>query len=294
MKNYRFHPLSEIFPVLQEEELNELADDIKERGLLAPVTLYQEKILDGRNRYMACRIAKVEPRFRECKGDPIAFVISANVLRRHLSASQRALAVAKLTHKKPGQPSKRIESNDSITRHEAAKLAGVGAATVERAKKVLDEGTPRHIEAVQSGEKNVAAVAAEIREKEKKREELTDSQGRVIPKEVREDWVDALRVGKEIRSAGLAWKRILDAHLNAGDKYKQRHNLSNRMGEDIGQLVYDISSHTIPYALCPFCQGLGKRCENCHSRGWISKSYWTSFVPEKLKKIIQTPTFGEG
>jgi hypothetical protein len=238
---------------------------------------------------MACRIAKVEPRFRECKGDPVAFVISANVLRRHLSASQRALAVAKLTHKSRGRP--KIESNDSINRDKAAKLAGVGPVTVERAKKVLDEGTAKQIKAVQSGDRNVAAVAAEIREKEKKREELTDGQGQVIPKEVREDWVDALRVGKEIQLAGRAWKRVVDSHLDVGEKYSQRHNISDKMSRDIGNLIYECEV-AIPYTICPFCEG--KRCSTCHSRGWISKSYWTSFVPEKLKKNHPNPHLGEG
>jgi len=114
-------------------------------------------------------------------------------------------------------------------------------------------------------------------------EELCDEIGRVIPIELRKEWLDALHVGKTIRNEGLAWKRVVDGYLKEGDKFAQRHNLSQKMSEDIASLVYDLSC-AIPYALCPFCDGEGKRCEKCHSRGWVSKSYWTSFVPQKFKE----------
>ncbi len=124
-------------------------------------------------------------------------------------------------------------------------------------------------------------------------EELVDEIGRTVPKDLQFRWLEALQVGKEIRDAGRAWKRAVDAHLAHDDQYKQKHNLSDKMSADIGQLVYELSC-AIPHAVCPFCQGLVERCEKCHSRGWVGKHYWTSSVPEKLKKIVQTPTFGEG
>ncbi len=44
-----------------------------------------------------CKIAGVEPTTRELNGeDPTAFVLSANIHRRHMTKGQRAMAVAKI------------------------------------------------------------------------------------------------------------------------------------------------------------------------------------------------------
>jgi DNA N-6-adenine-methyltransferase (Dam) len=86
-----FHEIADLFPLLGQAELNELADDIAAHGLLHPITIYEEKILEGRNRYLACQQAGVEPRFEPFTGDdPIQFVISCNLRRRQLTSGQRA------------------------------------------------------------------------------------------------------------------------------------------------------------------------------------------------------------
>jgi DNA modification methylase len=92
MRRPPLHPACKIFPALGQDELQELADDISVNGLRNPVVLYQGKILDGRNRWEACKIAKVKPQFTEFDGDdPIGWVVSQNLVRRHLTASQRAV-----------------------------------------------------------------------------------------------------------------------------------------------------------------------------------------------------------
>jgi hypothetical protein len=80
-------------PRLADAELQELADDIKLGGLLHPVVVFRGQILDGRNRLAACEMAGVAPRFTEWAGggSPVEWVISTNVHRRHLTASQRAV-----------------------------------------------------------------------------------------------------------------------------------------------------------------------------------------------------------
>src|ERR1043166_7584040 len=68
-KKYSFHSLCVIFPVMPDAELSELANDIKENGLREPNVLLDGKILDGRNRYLACQKASVTPKFKTFKGD---------------------------------------------------------------------------------------------------------------------------------------------------------------------------------------------------------------------------------
>jgi hypothetical protein len=54
MTNLTFHPLANVFPLLEGEELDALVADIQASGLCEPVWLYEDQILDGRNRYCAC------------------------------------------------------------------------------------------------------------------------------------------------------------------------------------------------------------------------------------------------
>jgi N6-adenosine-specific RNA methylase IME4 len=92
------HSYAKIFPLLEGNEFEQLVDDVKENGLIHSITLFEDKILDGRNRYRACLQAKVEPKFIEFSGsDPISFVISCNSSRRDLTASQRACCAVNAT-----------------------------------------------------------------------------------------------------------------------------------------------------------------------------------------------------
>lgn len=89
------HPAADRFPMLDEEALRSLADDIASNGLVNPITVDTTgQIIDGRNRLAACEIAEVEPTFKIHDGDPIDFILSANVERRHLTTGQRAMSTA--------------------------------------------------------------------------------------------------------------------------------------------------------------------------------------------------------
>ena len=69
-----------------------MVQDIKKNGLLKTIVLYENKVLDGRNRYIACKKAKIIPRFKQYNKniDPLSFVISENLKRRHLNNAQLA------------------------------------------------------------------------------------------------------------------------------------------------------------------------------------------------------------
>ncbi len=50
--------------------------------------------MDGRNRLAACKLANITPHTRILESDPTAYVLSANVHRRHLTKGQQAMATA--------------------------------------------------------------------------------------------------------------------------------------------------------------------------------------------------------
>jgi ParB-like chromosome segregation protein Spo0J len=95
----RVHPLADIFPMLDDDELADLAADIKENGLLHPIvrTVDGETLVDGRNRLKACYLAEVDPVFEDriaSEDEAKALIFSGNITRRHLTKSQQAMAAA--------------------------------------------------------------------------------------------------------------------------------------------------------------------------------------------------------
>jgi hypothetical protein len=91
-KTYLFHERSSIFPLIEGEAFDGLVEDIKKFGQLEDGVLFKGKILDGRNRYRACKILKIPFRAKEYSGkmDPLDYIISQNLHRRHLNIAQRS------------------------------------------------------------------------------------------------------------------------------------------------------------------------------------------------------------
>jgi hypothetical protein len=157
-KNFEFHDVANLFPMLDADELKALSTDIFENGQFEPITLFEGKILDGRNRYVACLDAGVEPLFTEYNGrDPIGYVVSLNLKRRHLDESQRAMVAAKLANLSDGQRADRVAS--SIDLPTAAKMLNVSESSIKRAKTVQREADPEIVKAVESGDVSVSAAA---------------------------------------------------------------------------------------------------------------------------------------
>lgn len=89
------HPFADRFPMLPDEELDALADDIAENGLLHPIVLDADgRLIDGRNRLAACGLAGVKPAFVVHDGNAAALIVSANVRRRQMVPGQQAMAEA--------------------------------------------------------------------------------------------------------------------------------------------------------------------------------------------------------
>lgn len=167
-----FHPYSEVFPLIEGDDFDALVSDIKSNGLRDPIWLYGGKVLDGRNRFLACQKAKVKPQYRKFDGDDddaLALVISSNIHRRHLTFQQRAISAARVATLRVGRQSNAsqdaFKSNTAravFTQEEAAERFDVSTDSVQRAKKVIDHGSKALQHAVDTGEVPLKKAASVV------------------------------------------------------------------------------------------------------------------------------------
>lgn len=175
----KHHPIADVWPMMDDASLAQLADDIKKNGQLVPVWLYDGKILDGRNRWAACKIAGVEPKTKEYIGDePTAFAVSLNDRRRHMGKSALAAVAAELEPhfaadakrrqvRKPKTNSvveKIPEQKRALAREEAAKSVGINDRYVSDAKKVKTEA-PEVFERLKAGKITLQDAKREVAKK---------------------------------------------------------------------------------------------------------------------------------
>lgn len=181
----KHHPIADVWPMMDEAKLHELADDIAKNGQLVPVWLYEGKILDGRNRWAACKIAGVEPKTREYTGDePTAFAVSLNDRRRHMGKSALAAVAADLlphfaadakrrqqqAGKEHGRGQKvpekvpEAKKGDGDARKAAAVSVGVNDRYVSDAKKVKTEA-PEVFERLKAGKITLQDAKREVAKK---------------------------------------------------------------------------------------------------------------------------------
>jgi hypothetical protein len=104
-----FHPLADLFPLIEGKDFDTLVADIKTHGQHEPITLLGDRILEGKNRYRACLEAGVVPTFKSYDGtDPEAYVVSANIHRRHLTAEQKRELINKLIKASPEKSNRQV------------------------------------------------------------------------------------------------------------------------------------------------------------------------------------------
>lgn len=159
----RFHPYCEIFPLVEGPAFDELVADIRQHGLREDIWTFGGLILDGRNRFLACQKANVQPRFRTYIGSEaqaLAWVVSANVHRRHLTTEQRAMAAAKVAVlSRGGDPN---TARAALTQAQAAAQFDVSPDSIQRAKKVTERGSKPLQKAVERGDIGLKRAAAVV------------------------------------------------------------------------------------------------------------------------------------
>ena len=196
----KIHDVASMFPPMTADEYAALVDDVRANGQRDPIWTYNGEVIDGRHRLRACEDLGIEPTTREWSGEGslVAFVLSLNLHRRSLTASQRAAIAAEAKiriaaeiaeeHRRKsadggksagrGRPKKQTSCQNNMeegfvkidkpllecernARAEAAKLAHVSDGYAHDASKILD-ASPETFSRLKSGEVTLAQAKREL------------------------------------------------------------------------------------------------------------------------------------
>lgn len=228
-----FHPLADIFPLIEGEDFSALVQDIREHGLREQIVLLGKQILDGRNRYRACVAAGLLPEsldtatvahlkyFRQFvpAGQPApsdddlwTFISSKNLHRRHLSASQRAMALIDYEGYRHGGARRVQDANLHLeggpTRADLAERGHVSERLLASAAVVRDHAIPELKEAARQGRLAVTAIEEIAQQPAEEQRAILDSLPRDDKGKLTPEAKKALApVVKELRAEKQAEKK---------------------------------------------------------------------------------------
>lgn len=169
----RPHRFAGIFRMLQGEERHEFDESIRIKGLLNKIVMFEDAILDGRNRYIALVDAGIVDPALDWRGYPDLFtafdgtaqealerVWMLNEQRRHDSAGERAMAAARYKKflEQVADPAK-LRKSDA----ELAAEHGVSERLLNSANAVLKNAEPDLVQAVDEGRVSVTDAAEAAR-----------------------------------------------------------------------------------------------------------------------------------
>ena len=170
MNNLELHPLCTYFPRMNDADFESLKSDIKTNGQLHPIYLLDGMILDGGNRYRAMSDLGIEPICEDYTGNnPVQFVLSSNLHRRHLTQGQAAAIVSATQNWANAHPAHRAKEGGNVaplnTIKNRADKSGASHRTQKDADKLVKKATPELVKQVTTGAKslNQALVEADLK-----------------------------------------------------------------------------------------------------------------------------------
>lgn len=187
------HSAADIYPAMSGDEFAKLVEDIRNNGQRESIKIFGGKILDGRHRYKACCELDIDPITEDVDTqDPIAYVVSLNSIRRHLTTGQLAMCAdrAREQYEKQAKERQIRKPADSVqenlpeqktqARDAAGKAFGVSGKSVDMARKVRQHGDKKLIEDVEQGKVSLHKAVSSIRtvsdeELEERRKKLPES-----------------------------------------------------------------------------------------------------------------------
>jgi hypothetical protein len=226
---HTLHQAAELFPQMSEAEYEALKADIAANGLREEIVTYEGQILDGSHRYRACLASHIEPRYREYEGDnPVNFVVSMNLHRRHLNPSQRAMIAAALANSKHGGD--RTKAQICALNHaQAAKQFNVSERQVDKASallKVSGQAAAIFVEQVRNGAISLNRAEKLVQLPEAQQHEV------VVPSDVQ-----AALQTKAAHEPREKWTRRFDQIISQTERLCSRIETLAARAEEAGELA---------------------------------------------------------
>lgn len=290
------HPLAELFPLMEAEQYGALKRSIDASGLLEPIMLLEGQILDGKNRFRACSELDIVPTTVEYEGeDPVGFVLGKNLARRHLDESQRAMIGARLANLPDGVQAASIDA--PVTQPDAAERVNASRESVQRARKVLEDGASELIRAVDYGEIAVSAakVLARLPKDDQREIVLTHD-----PKERREKIKAAKERAKEPKDNGAPGELNLTQQpakereiitLRQWAKLKPGQRETVLEPRSSGEKFLRQEGSSIEWARWSWnpVTGCQHNCPYCYARDLAARNYAHKFEPAILLHRFVAP-----
>ena len=275
MKKLEFHPALKDVPLMLLHERDALRRDIVENGQRFPILTIGGKIIDGRNRYLACLAGNIEPKVVELTlQDPKKFIASANYFRKHWTTAERAHFAALMSlESEEGSPETKpatlgTASNEAvpsvrpvITQDTAAKQMGVSRSSVQRAK---------------------SKIQGKSKPTTKRNGQIVDSMNFPVPAEAMAYWNRKSEVQDILTHISKA--RSLIAKISDGDPLFHRISSVQKTKLQLDEL-YNQYKGVLPSHVCAICDGVKvDGCKACVGTGVISEYVWDRLSKEQRAK----------
>ncbi len=265
-KKWKLHPVAKLFPKMAEDEYQALKSDIEENGLKEPILLFEGMILDGRHRHRACLELEIEPQRADFEGSETeAFqrVTSSNLMRRHLSKSQKAMFLVDAGLIKPpaegGKRRKYGTGRNYIM--EVGRRYGVNHVTIYKAAYIHSQDR-KLAKRVLAGELSVAKAEAEVNQRAVgEGAQIVDAAGKKVPRRL-----EAVFAARQDFGA-------IESHFHSAEKLLRllgQSRLPRGALKEVRALLAEAESalkRAKPHLTCPSCGGSG--CARCARRGWL-------------------------
>ena len=176
-------PFSKLFPI-HEETLAAISQDMEANGFdpVFPLVVWQEEniVVDGHTRFAVARkmhLDQVPVVFKSFEDEDDALLYSFHVQRnrRNMSDNDIVKCLALLDNMQ-----RKDESEQKTTRREEneahAKALGISPQKVDKARKVMEHGSPDIREQVESGEKTINKAFNEVQDQRRESGEIRGRQ----------------------------------------------------------------------------------------------------------------------
>lgn len=211
----KVHPAADLFPPMNDAELDELGRDIKKNGLQHKLVFWAPnhkiepkdyQLLDGRNRIEAMVRAGVQVDLNllsqmncaKAIPDPYAYVVSANIQRRHLTAEQKDDLIVKVLAANPAKSDREVAKTVKVDHKKVGRVRKRAEATGAVApveKRTGADGKTRKQPARRPSSLTSTSTPARARVSDDERARRAGEQGR---------WQAQVRSMRHPKAAGIA------------------------------------------------------------------------------------------